>query len=217
MRNKREMMMPRLLARLTSLTLGLALPSLVVLPSLAQPLHIGQPAPDFTGTDSDGNTLHLTDLKGKPIVLEWTNDGCPYVKKWYSSGAMQKLQREAAALGVVWLSIASSAPGEQGYVDAVAANQDTASRNAAPAHVVLDPQGKIGHLYGAETTPHIFVINKDGALAYMGGADSIASTNIGDIAKAEPYAHEAIEAVAAGKPVLHAVTRPYGCSVKYSS
>ncbi|WGJ13228.1 redoxin domain-containing protein [Methylocapsa sp. D3K7] len=209
--------MPRLLPPFISLALALAALSLAVMPSLAEALHIGQPAPDFTGTDSNGETLHLSDLNGKPVVLEWTNNGCPYVKKWYSSGAMQKLQREAATLGVVWLTIASSAPGEQGFVDAAQANEDTATRDAARARVLLDPLGKIGHLYGAETTPHIFVIKQDGKLAYMGGADSIASTRIEDIAKAEPYAHEAIEAVATGKPVPHPVTRPYGCSVKYSS
>jgi len=209
--------MPRLLPHVLSLALGLASSNLAVAPTFAEALRIGQPAPDFTGADSNGKTLRLADLKGRPVVLEWTNDGCPYVKKWYSNGAMQKLQREAAAAGAVWLSIVSSAPGEQGYVDAAKANEDTASRKAAPAHVLLDPQGKIGHLYGAETTPHIFVIGADGLLAYMGGADSIASTRVEDIERAEPYAHEAIEAVAAGKPAPHPVTRPYGCTIKYSS
>ena len=191
---------------------------LAALPALAGgSARTGSAAPDFTGTGSNGEKIHLADLKGKTIVLEWTNDGCPYVHKWYSSGAMQKLQRDAAALGVVWLTIASSAPGEQGYVDAAKANNDTASRKASPAHVLLDPQGAIARLYGAETTPHIFVIKPDGALAYAGGADSIASTRISDMDKAEPYAREAIEAVAAGKPVAHPLTRPYGCSVKYSS
>src|SRR6516165_8155908 len=189
------MMMPRFIPHVMSLTLPLASASLGTVSGLAETLHIGQQAPDFTGADSNGKTVQLSELKGKPVLLEWTNDGCPFVKKWYSSGAMQKLQREAASSGVVWLTIASSAPGEQGYVDAIAANQDTASRNAAPAHVLLDPQGRIGHLYGAQTTPHIFLIDQAGKLAYMGGADSIASTNVEDIAKAEPYVHEAIEAV----------------------
>jgi peroxiredoxin len=178
---------------------------------------IGQPAPDFTGTGSNGETVHLADLKGKMVVLEWTNDGCPYVGKWYSSGAMQQLQRDATTLGAVWLTVASSAPGEQGYVDAAKANEDTVSRKAAPSHVLLDPSGTIGHLYGATTTPHLFVIKPDGTLAYMGGADSIPSTRIEDLQKAEPYAREAIQAVAADKPVPHPITRPYGCSVKYSS
>jgi len=201
---------PRLLA--ASLCLGV----LPALPASADP-QIGQPAPDFTGTDSNGEKVHLTDLKGRMIVLEWTNDGCPYVGKWYRSGAMQQLQRDAEALGAVWLTVVSSAPGEQGYVDAVKANADTASRKAAPTHVLLDPAGDIGHLYGAKTTPHMFVITPVGTLAYMGGADSIASTRVEDMQKAEPYAREAIEAVAAGKSVPHPITRPYGCTVKYSS
>jgi hypothetical protein len=116
---------------------------------------------------------------------------------------MQQMQQDAARLGVVWLTIASSAPGEQGNVDAAQANADTARRNAHPAHVLLDPQGVIGHLYDAQTTPHIFVIRPDGALAYMGGADSIASSRVEDLKKAEPYAREAIEAVVAGKPAPH--------------
>jgi hypothetical protein len=183
--------------------------------ALAAP-QIGAPAPDFTGTDSNGQAVRLADLHGKVVVLEWTNDGCPFVRKWYRSGAMQQLQRDAAAKGAVWLSIVSSAPGEQGYVDGRQANEDTRQRNAAPAHVLLDPQGTIGHLYDARTTPHIFVIKADGTLAYMGGADSIASTRDEDIARAEPYAREAIDAVTAGQPVAHPVTRPYGCTVKYS-
>lgn len=204
--------MPSIRPYLLIAALSLALPAVA-----AEAPRIGQPAPDFTGTDSYGQKVHLADLRGKTIVLEWTNDGCPYVRKWYSSGAMQQLQRDATAMGAVWLTIASSAPGEQGYVDAAKANDDTASRKAAPAHVLLDPQGVIAHLYGAETTPHIFVIKPDGGLAYMGGADSIASTRIGDMQKAEPYAREALEAVVSGKPVMHPVTRPYGCTVKYSS
>jgi len=184
--------------------------------SLAAP-QVGQPAPDFTGTDSNGQTVHLSDLKGKVVVLEWTNDGCPFVGKWYSSGAMQALQRDARAKGVVWLTVVSSAPGEQGYVDGPRANQDTRSRNAMPNNVLLDPRGTIGHLYDAKTTPEIAVIKADGTLAYLGGADSIASTDVADMARAEPYAREAIEAVVAGQPVSHPVTRPYGCSVKYGS
>jgi hypothetical protein len=125
------------------------------------------------------------------------------------------LQREAASKGMVWLTVVSSAPGEQGYVNGAQANADTQHRDAAPTRVLLDPEGTIGHLYAATTTPNIFVIKQDGTLAYMGGADSIASTRDEDIARAEPYAREALEAVAAGEPVPHAVTRPYGCTVKY--
>lgn len=192
--------------------------SLAAAPVLdAAPLKIGLPAPDFVGTDSQGATVHLAQFTGKTVVLEWSNDGCPYVGKWYRSGAMQKLQREASRLGAVWLTIISSAPGEQGFVDGAQANADTRSRNADPAHVILDPSGMIGHLYGAQTTPDIFIIRPDGQLAYMGGADSIASTRIEDIAKAEPYAREALEAITAGKAAPHPITRPYGCTVKYAS
>jgi peroxiredoxin len=191
---------------------------LAALPALAAgKARIGEAAPEFTSTDSKGGTVRLADLRGKIVVLEWTNDGCPYVGKWYRSGAMQQLQRDAASMGAVWLTIASSAPGEEGYVDAAKANDDTAGRKAAPAHVLLDSSGTIARLYGAATTPHIFVIKPDGTLAYMGGADSIASTRVEDMKKAEPYAREAIEAVVAGKQVPHPMTRPYGCSVKYSS
>lgn len=178
---------------------------------------VGQPAPAFTATDSNGKTVTLAELKGKTVVLEWTNDGCPYVKKWYGSGEMQKLQKDAAAQGVVWLSVISSAPGAQGFVDGAGANELSKTRNAAPAHVLLDPKGTIGHAYQAETTPHMYVIAPDGKLAYQGGIDSIASTKPADIAKAEPYVRNAIQAVTAGKPVEKAVTRPYGCGVKYAS
>ena len=178
---------------------------------------IGAAAPDFTATDSDGRSVRLAGLRGTVVVLEWTNDGCPYVGKWYRSGAMQALQREATGQGAVWLSVISSAPGEQGYADGPRANALTRSRAAAPSHVLLDPTGALGHLYGAETTPHIFVIAADGTLAYMGGADGLATTREADLARAEPYAREAIEAVLHGQPVAHAVTRPYGCTVKYAS
>ena len=190
---------------------------LIAAPRLAraQPA-IGAAAPDFSARDSNGATVRLADLRGKIVVLEWTNDGCPFVAKWYRTGSMQALQREAAAKGIVWLSVISSAPGEQGFADGALANQLTAQRKAAPAHVLLDPTGAVGHAYDARTTPHIYVIDAQGMLRYMGGADSIASTRDADLARAEPYAREAIEAVAAGQAVAHPVTQPYGCTVKYA-
>ncbi|KAA5610878.1 redoxin domain-containing protein [Rhodovastum atsumiense] len=194
---------------------ALALP-LLARPALAAP-RIGAAAPDFTATDSNGRTVSLAALRGKVVVLEWTNDGCPFVAKWYRAGAMQQLQRDATARGAVWLSVISSAPGEQGYADGTRANDLTRSRNAAPTHVLLDPTGTLGHLYGAETTPHVFVITPTGTLAYMGGADSIASTRVEDLTRAEPYAREAITAVLDNRPVARTVTRPYGCTVKYAS
>lgn len=185
-------------------------------PGLAAP-HPGAPAPEFTATDSNGTPVRFSALRGQVVVLEWTNDGCPFVQKWYRSGAMQGLQRDAAGLGAVWLSVISSAPGEQGAADGPRANGLTRTRNAAPAHVLLDPSGTLGRLYDAQTTPHIFIIGRDGMLAYMGGADSIASTRDADLARATPYARDALTAIVAGRPAPVAVTRPYGCTVKYAA
>lgn len=176
---------------------------------------VGEPAPAFTGTDSNGKAVSLADFKGKLVVLEWTNDGCPFVKKHYGSGNMQGLQKEAAAKGVVWLSVISSAPGKQGHADGARANELTKSRDAAPAHVLLDETGAVGRLYEAKTTPHLFLIGKDGTLLYAGGIDSVASADPADIAGATPYLRMAIDETLAGKPVSQPVTRPYGCSIKY--
>jgi hypothetical protein len=149
------------------------------------------------------------------VVLEWTNAECPYTRKHYSSGNMQSVQKLAQQNGIVWLSVISSAPGKQGYVNGTAADNLTQSRKAAPTAVLLDPTGSVARLYGAKTTPHMFVIDKNGALQYMGGIDSIASADTGDISRAEPYLKEAMLAVSQGSPVPHAVTKPYGCSIKY--
>ncbi|MGO9459430.1 MAG: thioredoxin family protein [Rhodomicrobium sp.] len=176
---------------------------------------VGKPAPDFSATDANGRTVKLSGYRGKIVVLEWTNDGCPYVKKHYKSGNMQSLQKDAAEKGIVWLTIISSAPGEQGYVNGTAANQLTISRGAAPAEVLLDPEGKVGHLYDARTTPHMFIVNAEGTLVYMGGIDDKATTDVDDIKTAKNYVRAALDEVMAGQPVAEAVTRPYGCSVKY--
>jgi hypothetical protein len=178
-------------------------------------LQIGRPAPDFTATDSKGASVSLSGLRGKNVVLEWTNADCPYTRKHYTSGNMQSIQALAQKNGVVWLSVISSAPGKQGYVNGPAADALTESRRAAPTAVLLDPKGILGRLYGAKTTPQMFVIDKNGALQYMGGIDSIATAATGDIPNAEPYLKEAMLAVVQGSPVAHAVTKPYGCSVKY--
>ena len=176
---------------------------------------IGQPAPDFTGTDSKGNPVSLGQYRGKTVVLEWTNAQCPYTNKHYSAGNMQAVQALAQKNGVVWLTVVSSAPGKQGYVNGPAADALTASRGASPTAVLLDPSGTVGRLYGAKTTPHMFVIDKNGMLQYMGGIDSIATADADDIPKAEPYLKEAMLAVTQDKPVAHPVTKPYGCSIKY--
>jgi peroxiredoxin len=176
---------------------------------------IGQPAPDFSAMDSEGKTRHLADFKGKTVVLEWTNADCPFTRKHYASGNMQSLQTLARQQGVVWLTVISSAPGKQGYVDGAGADELTRTRHAAPAAVLLDSSGAVGRLYHAKTTPHMFVIDAKGNLEYMGGIDSLATTEADDIPKAEPYLKEAMLAVVDDKPVAHPVTRPYGCSVKY--
>jgi hypothetical protein len=180
-------------------------------------VQIGKEAPDFVGVDSNGKSHTLSSLKGKTVVLEWTNDGCPYVKKHYGSGNMQAIQKDAAAAGVVWLSVISSAPGTQGHVDGEGANKLTAGYKATPSAVLLDPTGKIGKLYDAKTTPHMYVIDPKGVLAYNGAIDDKPTANVADIATATNYVKDALAAVAAGKPAPVATTRPYGCSVKYTN
>jgi peroxiredoxin len=176
---------------------------------------VGKPAPDFAGIDSDGKTVTLKELRGRTVVLEWSNHQCPFVAKHYRSGNMQALQKEAAGQGVVWLTMVSSAPGMQGSVTAAEANELTRSRGAAPSAVVLDPTGTIGRAYDARTTPHMFVIDASGTVVYMGGIDDKPTTDVADIATAKNYVRLALAAVAAGRPVQEPVTRPYGCSVKY--
>lgn len=176
---------------------------------------IGAPAPEFTLSGSDGKSHSLSEYKGKYVVLEWTNNECPFVRKHYGSGNMQAQQKLLTAKGAIWLTIVSSAPGKQGYVDAAQAAGLTKERGAAPTAVLLDPTGVVGHKYEAKTTPHLFLIAPDGKLLYMGGIDSIASTDPDDILKATQYLKVAFAQATSGKPVTNASTRPYGCSVKY--
>lgn len=178
-------------------------------------LRVGEPAPGFEGVDTGGNVHRLADYRGKTVVLEWTNHDCPYVRKHYGAGNMQAQQREAAAQGVVWLSIISSAPGKQGHVSPEAAEELTRKRKAAPLAVILDSEGRIGRAYHARTTPHMFIIDATGVLVYMGGMDSISTASPDDIPQATQYVRVALQELAAGKPVSTPVTRPYGCSVKY--
>jgi peroxiredoxin len=178
---------------------------------------VGKPAPQFSAVDSNGKTVQLSDYRGKLVVLEWTNDGCPYVQKHYRSSNMQNLQKAETARGVVWLTIISSAPGEQGYANGTEANALTQSRHAAPTAVLLDPKGEVGRLYNARTTPHMFVVNPEGTLVYMGGIDNKPTADAADIPAAKNYVRQALEDVRAGKPIADPVTRPYGCSVKYPS
>lgn len=195
-----------------ALTAGLAPLSAQAITSLA----LGAPAPGFNAAGADGKPVNLAAYRGKTVVLEWTNDGCPYVRKHYvASSNIPTLQKEATGAGVVWLQVISSAPGTQGHVDGAGALRLNQQRQAAPTAVVLDPDGKVGRAYGATVTPHIFIVDAQGRLVYKGGIDSIPSARADDIPKAEPYVKMALADIAAGRPVAKASTRPYGCTVKY--
>jgi peroxiredoxin len=194
--------------------------ALFVLLALTVPLSmlaakVGQPAPDFTATASDGRAYHLADYHGKFVVLEWHNNGCPYTQKHYNSGNMQKLQKHWTAQGVVWFTVISSAQGKQGYMEADAENKYLAKMGAAPTAALLDPAGAIGHAYDAKTTPQMVVINPQGVVIYDGAIDNRPTDDLKDIAGATNYVNLALSQALAGKPVDTAATRPYGCSVKY--
>jgi hypothetical protein len=158
----------------------------------------------------------LSSEHGKFVVLEWHNNGCPYTRKHYESGNMQRLQKEWTSKGVVWFTVISSAPGQQGYVTAQQENEYLKQMNASPTAALLDPQGEVGRLYSAKTTPHMFIINPAGVLIYDGAIDDKATTEQADIAGAKNYVSQALEEAAAGKPVGMPTSRPYGCSVKYA-
>lgn len=176
---------------------------------------VGQPAPDFTLKDGAGKSVSLADFKGKTVVLEWFNYGCPFVKKHYGSGSMQKLQQQATGDGVVWLSIASSAPGKQGYLAPGEAAAKQAELGMHSTALLLDPDGAVGHLYEARTTPDMFVINKDGVLVYKGAIDDQPTPDPASLAGAKNYVAAALTNLKAGQPVETAQTKSYGCSVKY--
>jgi peroxiredoxin len=176
---------------------------------------VGERAPEFTATDTNGQIHKLSDYAGKFVVLEWHNRGCPYTAKHYNSGNMERLQQEWTGRGVVWLTVISSAPGKQGYVTAADENEYVKKMSAAPTAVLLDPTGALGHLYDAKTTPQIIIINPQGVLIYNGAIDDRATTDVEDIKGAKNYASQALEEALAGKAVSIPTTRPYGCSVKY--
>ncbi|OHE86028.1 MAG: alkyl hydroperoxide reductase [Lysobacterales bacterium RIFOXYD1_FULL_69_11] len=177
---------------------------------------VGQPAPAFELVDSTGKTRSLAEFAGKTVVLEWTNHGCPFVQKHYGSGNIPSQQRDAVAGGVVWLSINSSAPGQEGHVDGAGAEQVRARTGAAQTAYLLDPSGDTGRTYGAKTTPHMYVIDPQGVLRYAGGIDTIPSPDPADIAQATQLVPQALAELAAGQPVSVPVSRPYGCAVKYA-
>jgi peroxiredoxin len=189
--------------------------AMAALATLVWAVRVNEPAPDFTASDSNGQTHHLSDYRGKFVVLEWTNRGCPYTKKHYDSGNMQRLQQEWTAKGVIWLTVLSSSTGKQGYMPAADENEYLKQMNAHPTAALLDPTGALGHLYDAKTTPQLFVITPQGTLVYDGAIDDKPTTDTNDIATAKNYLSQALEEAMAGKSVSVAVTRPYGCSVKY--
>lgn len=187
----------------------------LAMPAAANAINIGAPAPAFEARDAAGKPVSLAGLKGKTVVLEWTNNGCPFVGHMYSSGVMQRLQRQAAADGVLWLTVISSAPGKQGYLTGAEVPAWKTKVGAASADVLLDPSGDIGHAYDARTTPDMYVIDGQGRLVYAGAIDDNPSTNPADAKTSHNYIVAALADLKAGRPISPAITKPYGCSVKY--
>ena len=193
---------------------AVALAAFVPVASHAQ-ASVGQPAPAFTASDSSGKTVSLADFKGKHVVLEWTNPGCPYVVKHYDGGNMPATIKSATDKGVVWLSVATTAKSHRDYLAPAELSAWQKSKGAAPTATLMDTDGKVGRAYSARTTPHLYIVDPAGKLVYAGGIDSIPSSNPADIAKATNYVNQALAESLAGKPISQAVTRAYGCSVKY--
>ncbi|MGA2963065.1 MAG: thioredoxin family protein [Candidatus Korobacteraceae bacterium] len=202
--------MKRSFTRLTSVL------ALLCLTAAAFAVRVGEQAPDFNAVDSNGQSHALSQYKGKFVVLEWHNNGCPYTRKHYVSGNMQNLQKEWIAKGVVWFTVISSAPGAQGYVTAAEENAYLKQMKASPTAALLDPQGTLGHLYNAKTTPEMFIIAPDGKLVYQGAIDDHPTTEADDIPKSKNYVSVALTEAMSGKPVDEPSTRSYGCSVKYA-
>jgi AhpC/TSA family len=188
--------------------------ALAAAPALAA--SVGQPAPALTLTDAGGKTVSLADFKGKTVVLEWVNPGCPYVRKHYDSANMQATQKGATGTGVVWLAVNSTAPGHYDYKKPAEMAAWMAGQKAAATHTLMDGDGKTGKAYGARTTPHMYIVDPKGTLVYAGGIDDKPSSNPADVKTAKNYVNAALADLSAGKPVAQPVTRPYGCSVKYA-
>lgn len=189
--------------------------AVIAAPASAAPV-VGQPAPNFKLADANGKVVTLSDFKGKTVVLEWHNPGCPFVKKHYGSGNMQKTQAAAAKAGVVWLTINSGAPGKQGHMSGADAKAFLSTAGARPTAYLIDYRGVVGKAYDAKTTPHMYVVNKAGTLVYAGGIDDKPTANPADVAGARNHVLAALSEIKAGKPVSVATSRPYGCSVKYA-
>lgn len=189
--------------------------ALTAFPAFAQDLQVGEPAPTFEAPSADGNEFSLEAQKGKMVVLEWTNNECPFVRKHYNSGNMQKLQQFADNNGMVWVSIISSAKGKQGHVTPEQAMKNSEDNYASLDYIILDEDGKIGRLYGAKTTPHMFLIDPEGKLIYNGAIDSINSVDQDDIERAEKYFYDAMTAAKKGETIDIKQSKPYGCAIKY--
>ena len=177
---------------------------------------VGQPAPEFTLTDSNGKSHNLSDFKGKFVVLEWLNHGCPFVKKHYDGGNMQGLQKEFTGKDVVWLSIVSSAPGKQGHMSPEETNKTKEEKGSAATAILNDEDGTVGKLYDAKVTPELYVINPEGTLIYAGAIDDKKSVEPADVAGAKNYVKQALDEAMAGKPVSEPITEAYGCGIKYN-
>jgi hypothetical protein len=193
------------------------LSSVLIFTIVALAVKPGDPAPGFMAVDSNGKQQKLSDYKGKYVVLEWHNQGCPYTKKHYESGNMQRLQKEWTGKGVIWLTVISSAPGKQGFVTPAQENDYLKQMNAAPTAVLMDPAGTLGPLYDAKTTPDMYIIDPKGTLIYHGAIDDRPTPDQKDLQGAKNYVETALTEATSGKPVAEAATRPYGCSVKYGS
>ena len=178
---------------------------------------LGQPAPSFSAKDTSGKTVSLADFKGKTVVLEWVNPGCPFVRKHYNGGNMQSTQQDALSKNVVWLAINSTGTDQQDHMTPAKLAAWMKEQKASASHTLMDEDGTIGKLYGARTTPHMYIIDGKGALVYAGGIDSLATASAADIPKATNYVKVSLSEMTSGKPLSHTSTRPYGCSVKYSS
>lgn len=178
---------------------------------------VGQQAPDFTLTDTAGKTVRLSDFKGKMVVLEWFNPGCPYVRKHYNSANMQGTQKETTAKGVVWLAINSTESGSYDYIAPPQLARWVTEQKAAPTQTLMDEDGVVGKAYGARTTPHMYIVSPQGTLIYAGGIDSIASSRPDDVKTAVNYVKQGVREALAGQALSNATTRPYGCSIKYKS
>ncbi|MCZ8253989.1 MAG: redoxin domain-containing protein [Hylemonella sp.] len=195
-------------------TLGLALAGL--LPGAARAaLPLGQPAPDLSGIDVQGRTVRLADFRGRHVMLEWTNPGCPFVQKHYRSGNLQSLQAEARRLGVVWLTVNSTADGSADFLTPAQMERWLAGQKATPTHALMDEDGVLGRAFGARTALHFFLLNPGAQLIYAGGIDSIPSHKVEDIPRATNYLRLGLAEALAGKPLSVPSSRPYGCAITY--